>query len=172
MASYYPVSHKLAVGLSLIALFLSASTVSLPCKAGEVTADAIITALKGRKTRSLIKPRAEAVAAFADLREIRKTRGLTMHEREELYEASKVLPQIDLRILFNFDSDEVQPNGMNALNEVAKALKSEDLRGKSFVIAGHTDRKGTPDYNIDLSLRRAEAVKLILVADGVDADTI
>ena len=172
MASYFPVSHKLAVGLSLIGLFLSASTVSLPCKAGEVTADAVITALKGHKTRSLIKPRPEGVAAFAHLQEIRKTRGLTLNEREELYEASKQLPQIDLRILFNFDSDEVQPSGVNALNEVAKALKSKDLRGKSFVIAGHTDRKGAPDYNIDLSLRRADAVKRILVADGIDADTI
>jgi outer membrane protein OmpA-like peptidoglycan-associated protein len=41
------------------------------------------------------------------------------------------------------------------------------------LIAGHTDRKGTPDYNIDLSLRRAEAVKRILVSvHGIDADTI
>jgi OmpA-OmpF porin, OOP family len=112
------------------------------------------------------------VAGFARLREIRKTRGLTMQEREELVKVSKELPQIDLRILFNFDSDEVKPNGMKTLNEVARALKSKDLREKSFVIAGHTDRKGAPDYNVDLSLRRAEAVKRILVADGIDADTI
>ena len=172
MASYYSAPRKLALGLSLIGLFLSASTVSLPCKADEVTADEIITALKGYKTRSLTKPRPQAVADFARLREIRKTRGLTLQEREELVLASKELPQISLRILFDFDSDEVMPNGMKTLNEVAKALNSQDLRGKSFVIAGHTDRKGTPDYNIGLSVRRAESVKRILVADGIDADTI
>ncbi len=172
MASYFPVSHKLAVGLSLIGLFLSASTVPLPCKADEVTADAIITALKGYKTRSLAKARPEATAAFPRLREIRKTRGLTMQEREEVFKVSMELPQIDLRILFKFDSDDVQHKGMNTLKEVARALKSKDLSGESFVIAGHTDRKGAPDYNIDLSLRRAEAVKRILVADGIDADTI
>jgi outer membrane protein OmpA-like peptidoglycan-associated protein len=171
MASYCSVSHKLAVALSVIGLFLSVSTMSLPCKADEVTADAIVTALKGKKTRSLAKPRQEA-AAFPRLREIRKTRGLTMQEREEVFQVSMELPQIDLRILFKFDSDEVQPNGMNTLNEVARALKSKDLRGKSFLIAGHTDRKGAADYNIDLSLRRAESVKRILVADGIDADTI
>ena len=172
MASYYPVSHKLAVGLYLIGLFLSASTVSLPCKADEVTADAIITALKGYKTRSLAKARPEATAAFTRLREIRKTRGLTMQEREEVFKVSMELPQIDLRILFNFDSEKVQTEGMKTLKEVAIALKSKDLSGKSFLIAGHTDRKGTPDYNIDLSLRRAEAVKRTLVADGIDPDTI
>ena len=62
---------------------------------------------------------------------------------------------------------------MATLNEVAKALKSEELRGKSFVIAGHTDRKGSPDYNIDLSLRRAEAVKRVLVTNyGIDAEAL
>ena len=172
MTLYFPFSHKLAVGLSLIGLFLSALTVSLPCKADEVTADAIIAALKGHKTRSLAKARPEAEADFAQLREIRKTRGLTMQEREAIVKVSRELPKIDLRILFNFDSDEIQPKGMNTLKEVARALKSKDLRGKSFVIAGHTDRKGAPDYNIDLSLRRADAVKRILVADGIDADTI
>jgi outer membrane protein OmpA-like peptidoglycan-associated protein len=170
MASSF--TSRLAVGLSLIGLFLSASTVSLPCKADEVTADAIITALKGQKTRSLTKPRPEAAADFARLREIRKTRGLTMQEREEVVEVSRELPQVNLWILFNFDSDEVQPIGIKTLSEVARALKSKDLKGKSFVIAGHTDRKGAPDYNIDLSLRRADAVKRILVADGIDADTI
>ena len=172
MAWYCPLSHKFAVGLSLIGLFLSAATLSLPCKADEVTADAIINALKGHKTRSLTRPRPEAVAEFAHLREIRKTRGLTIQEREELVKVSKELPQIDLRILFNFDSEEVKPKGMKTLKEVARALKSKDLSGKSFLIAGHTDRKGAPDYNIDLSLRRAEAVKRNLVADGIDADTI
>jgi outer membrane protein OmpA-like peptidoglycan-associated protein len=170
MALYCPVSHKLAVGL--FGLFLSALTVSLPCKADEVTADAIVTALKGHKTRSLTKTRPEAVAAFPRPREIRKTRGLTMQEREKIFKVSMELPQIDLRILFKFDSDEVQRKGMNTLKEVAIALKSKDLSGKSFVIAGHTDRKGAPDFNINLSLRRAEAVKRILVADGIDADTI
>ena len=172
MASYYSAPRKLALGLSLIGLFLSASTVSLPCKADEVTADEIITALEGYKTRSLAKPRPEAAADFARLREIRKTRGLTIQEREELAKASKELPQINILILFKFDSDEVRTDGMKTLNEVASALKSKELRGKSFVISGHTDRKGTPDYNIDLSLRRADSVKRILVADGIDADTI
>jgi len=171
MASYRS-AHRLA-GLFLAASFLSSSMPPTPCNAGEVNADAIISALRGRKTRSITRPRQDAVAAFAHLKEIRKTRGPTMQEREELYEASKGLPQIALTIFFNFDSDEVLPNSMGTLNEVAKALKSEELRGKSFVIAGHTDRKGSPDYNIDLSMRRAEAVKRVLVTDyGIDAEAL
>ncbi len=135
------ISRKVTASLALIGLFLSTSTALVPCKADEVTADAIVAALRGPKTRSLVKPRPEAATDFARLREIRKTRGLTLQEREALTVAAREL-QIDLRILFNFDSDKVQPSGMKTLDEVAKALKSRDLRGKSFVIAGHTDRKG------------------------------
>ena len=166
-------AHRLAARLSLAALFLTSLILPLPCKAGEVNAKAIISALKERKTRSISRPRQDAVAAFTHLKEIRKTRGPTMQEREELYEASKGLPQISLTIFFNFDSDKILPDSMTTLNEVAKALKSEELASKSFVIAGHTDRKGAPDYNVDLSLRRAEAVKRILVTDyGIDGGTL
>jgi len=160
------------IGLSLITLLFSLSMWPLQAKANEVNADEIIQALKGSKTRSITLPRRDGVAAFERLREIRRTRGPTMQEREELYEASKGLPQIDLLIFFDFDSDEVLPNRMTTLNEVAKALKSNDLRGKSFVIAGHTDQKGAADYNIGLSLRRAEAVKRILAARGINASTL
>lgn len=156
-----------------IALLLSLSLPSLSTDAGEVNADEIIHALKGRKTRSIKQPRPDALAFFQRLQKIRKTRGLTMQEREELYESSKGLPQINLMIFFNFDSDDILPESMVVLKEVAKALISDDLRGKLFEIAGHTDRKGNPDYNVDLSLRRAEAVKKVLVTNyGISPETL
>ena len=37
----------------------------------------------------------------------------------------------------------------------------------NYIIAGHTDTKGTKNYNLELSLKRAETVKNILISEGV-----
>ena len=42
------------------------------------------------------------------------------------------------------------------------ALSSADLKGRTFVVAGHTDAKGGESYNQELSERRAEAVRRFL----------
>jgi outer membrane protein OmpA-like peptidoglycan-associated protein len=55
------------------------------------------------------------------------------------------------------------------LKELELALTSASLGKDKFVVAGHTDAKGSAEYNKQLSLRRAEAVKKFLVAKGMDA---
>ena len=65
-----------------------------------------------------------------------------------------------------FDSDKalVKPDSKPQLDEMAKYLKSANL--KVFIV-GHTDNQGTLDYNMSLSLRRAQAVVEALKANGV-----
>jgi OOP family OmpA-OmpF porin len=59
-------------------------------------------------------------------------------------------------ILFDFDKDVVKPESKPTLDEIAKLLQSKpELKLK---IVGHTDNKGTPEYNLDLSSRRASNV--------------
>ena len=41
-----------------------------------------------------------------------------------------------------------------------------------YIILGHTDTKGTSDYNINLSLKRAQAVKEILINQGISDNSI
>ena len=70
-------------------------------------------------------------------------------------------------ILFDFDKDVIKPEFKPTLDEIASLLtSSSELKLK---IVGHTDNKGTPEYNLDLSERRAASVVTALVSDyGID----
>jgi outer membrane protein OmpA-like peptidoglycan-associated protein len=52
------------------------------------------------------------------------------------------------------------------------ALTSASLGKDRFMVAGHTDAKGSAQYNKHLSLKRAEAVKHFLVTKGVAASRL
>ena len=142
---------------------------ALPVGAEEVkSADTLIKGLAPVKTRGF-DPTAPAREAKqhelnTKLREF-KTRQITVEERAEvakLVEESKS-PNVDVQILFAFDSADILPEAKPALDELGKALSDEKLKGGTFLIAGHTDAKGSDEYNLALSQRRAAAVKLFLV---------
>ncbi len=67
-------------------------------------------------------------------------------------------PAINLFIQFANDSAELTPAGLRALDELGKALSSNDLATYHFRIEGHTDTIGSKGYNKALSERRAAAV--------------
>lgn len=74
--------------------------------------------------------------------------------------------QLDGSFQFAFDSATIEPSSRALLEQLAAALQlhPEILRVE---IQGHTDDKGDPVYNLDLSQRRADAVRGALVAAGV-----
>jgi OOP family OmpA-OmpF porin len=74
------------------------------------------------------------------------------------------LIRISAGVLFDFDSDTVRPEAKQVLAAVAKALRG---KGSRIEVNGHTDAKGSDDYNLDLSQRRAGAVVAVLEADGL-----
>jgi len=64
--------------------------------------------------------------------------------------------------LFDYDSAKLSKDAVETLNKLGKLI---GLNPRStFSIEGHTDAFGTPDYNLKLSLARAEAVKAWLVS--------
>lgn len=67
---------------------------------------------------------------------------------------------------FELDSAELTPEGRALLDEVLEALRT--VANVPVEISGHTDSQGTTEYNLDLSLRRAEAVLAYLAANGED----
>jgi outer membrane protein OmpA-like peptidoglycan-associated protein len=72
-------------------------------------------------------------------------------------------------VLFQTDKSELLASAKTKLNQVADALKQD---GNEITILGHTDSQGQDDYNVKLSLRRAESVREYLVSRGVDSTRI
>lgn len=74
-------------------------------------------------------------------------------------------------VLFASGKAELLPAAQRRLKEVAKALNDTD-REAQIVVEGHTDGKGSESYNLDLSARRAQAVRSYLVSQGIAEDHI
>ena len=90
-----------------------------------------------------------------------KTRGmrnLTPEVREK--------PTVDLSIQFEFDSAKILPKSKPLLDNLARAINSNELRGFAFMVEGYTDGVGLPAYNLRLSDQRATAVLHYLVSTG------
>jgi len=76
--------------------------------------------------------------------------------------------------LFAFDKSDISPAADSALGLVAKIIAKNP--GYTLVIEGYTDSFGSPEHNLDLSTRRAEAVKAWLLqklaANNIDPSRI
>lgn len=68
-------------------------------------------------------------------------------------------------IYFDFDKATLTPKSEKIMDEIAKILKQN--ASNKYLITGYTDSKGSPEYNLDLSKRRAAAVVNALVDRGV-----
>lgn len=71
---------------------------------------------------------------------------------------------------FGFDSAKLLPAGYAEISRVATVLKKYDQT--QIEVGGHTDSSGSEQYNLQLSQRRADAVKNALVQQGVSASRI
>ncbi len=69
-------------------------------------------------------------------------------------------------IYFDFDKSELQAGSFVELTRVVKFLN--DNPGVKIEISAHTDSKGSDDYNLSLSQKRAESVVTYLVNAGID----
>ncbi|WP_201587783.1 peptidoglycan-associated lipoprotein Pal, partial [Psychrobacter pacificensis] len=73
-------------------------------------------------------------------------------------------------VYFAFDSSEITAQAASVLNQHVSLLNSNPAAG--VVIAGHTDERGSREYNMALGERRAQAARNYLAAQGVAANNI
>ncbi len=73
-------------------------------------------------------------------------------------------------VYFGYDSYDVNSEFQQMLDAHAAFLRNNP--SYKVTIEGHADERGTPEYNIALGERRANAVKMYLQGKGVSADQI
>ena len=73
-------------------------------------------------------------------------------------------------LFFRFESDELTEESRALLPQVLQAIKNRPV--PEVAVVGHTDTMGTAGSNIELGLRRAKAIRSVLIDAGVDAALI
>jgi OOP family OmpA-OmpF porin len=113
-----------------------------------------------------------------------RNRGILVHTIPSFYtsqrcsccgviDKSKLATDIELAlrdVLFNFNKATVRPESNSKLDLAAQIIKSS--QGGTYLLIGHTDKKGTDAYNLALSRARAAEVVKELEKRGVDPSQI
>lgn len=119
--------------------------------------------------------------ASSTLQQAQQLNDETLAALEELRNAIDQMPEQseDLKaeivrvvnnVQFEFDSEEIIEPAYDELNSLAAIMQEYD--GLGVDIAARADERGSNDYNQDLSMRRAQAVKDYMVEQGVSESRI
>ena len=106
-----------------------------------------------------------AVGSYMDnqekaLREELSGTGVKVHR-----EGDHLRLEIPSQLTFEINRADIRPNLYPVLNDIARVLADYDKT--LLVISGHTDDTGPYDYNMRLSMQRADSVSSYLAAQGV-----
>lgn len=129
--------------------------------AGGTAEGAIIGAVVGGTAGAIIGKRMDNKAEELDDQ-------LESAEVERVGEGIKVT--FDSGLLFDFDSANIQGAAEENLTEFATTM--EDFEGSNILIVGHTDSKGSEEYNQKLSERRAQSAADFITRQGISSDRI
>ena len=91
-------------------------------------------------------------------------------EKKQMAETMAPMSPANFTVYFDFDKSVINPAGQEVINQVLAAAQAH--APSSVSVTGHTDRAGPEDYNMALSLRRADSVRSALIAGGIAADKI
>lgn len=143
----------ISVALPLMALAACSSNTGSDSTDAQVT-DTNSAANSAAQTQATVQ--ATAAAEQARIEEIKRKTIAELKAKNIVY--------------FEFDKSTVSDEFARVLDAHAKFLSANS--DKSVLVEGHTDARGTPEYNIALGERRAKAVVSYLEALGVDANQL
>jgi outer membrane protein OmpA-like peptidoglycan-associated protein len=102
-----------------------------------------------------------------------KTRDLLVRSDDSVRRDATKPPQIDLDIYFESNSATPTKDGLGLVHSFGELLLMPDFKDVTFLLIGHTDARGTDDYNLSLSKRRAETVRRLLIEKfGIPANRL
>lgn len=142
-------------------VLLTCVALALHAQSADPSPAQMIEQLKAPRTRSLRNLAVEAVPA-APTNDASAAAGA-----QTAAATPAARPSLSLLIQFDFNSARVRPESQQALSNLSQALQSTELLESRFAIEGHTDAKGSTEYNLKLSQQRAQAVRAFLLARGI-----
>lgn len=134
-----------------------------------LTASVPLSVFKKKKKEPVIVPVAEVPVYIEPVKVIEEKECYSLEEmkeliRQEIEITGKKICAIDI-ITFEFGKSSLDRNSRNYLDRIVELMKQIPV---SVRINGHTDNVGTPEFNMDLSIKRANAVYDYLISRGIE----
>jgi len=118
---------------------------------------ALLVACSGSDTKKEDEAAAAAAAASAQ----QAAAAQATAEQQRLQDAANAVGNV---FYFEYDSSTLTPAAIDAVNAHIAALQGSDSNVR---LEGHTDERGTREYNMALGERRANSVRDYMVANGI-----
>jgi peptidoglycan-associated lipoprotein len=125
----------------------------------------------GVETAGAAQRRADSLAALANQRRADSIAAANAAASRDAAAASDRQAQLEManvlaqKVYFDFDRDQLRDDGAATLDAKAAVLQANP--SVTLVVTGHTDERGTAEYNLALGQRRAATVKRYLVGKGI-----
>jgi len=135
-----------------------------------------IDGLRDKKTKALLDEKEDEILKAQEEARAAKEKALGLEQKyQELQELNAKMTSRGLvltlgDVLFETGKASLMAGAKRALDKLVDFLAENETR--KVLIEGHTDNVGSSSYNIDLSLRRAEAVSNILKDKGISESRI
>lgn len=136
-------------------------------------AEAEIQRLGEERDRVLLESRGREARQAQQEAQAATTRATQLEQELKELKARETERGLELTlgdVLFEVNKADLKPGAMRNLYKLVEFLKQNPTR--NILIEGHTDSTGSESANLELSLRRAEAVRNFLINSGVSPDRI
>ena len=118
----------------------------------------------------LAQEQAAAEAREAEAQRVKAEAAQRMKRQEEMVQQEMEALKNEQTVYFDFDRSSIKPEFQRILDKHAAFLvKNPSMK---VTIEGHTDSRGTPEYNIALGERRAQSVETYLLNAGVSSSQV